>query len=143
MKPTSNSTRSVRIYQILSAIVEHIDNAIEDTKPYKNYTELSLNRVAQNSVAMEIIQIAELSKKVDSDFSKAHPDIPWNELRGLRNRLVHEYDQIEWDIVFRTVQDDLPVFRKALQGVIYTNQESRPSHKDGNVFKQADKAFGD
>jgi uncharacterized protein with HEPN domain len=122
---------------MLTAIVEHIDNAIADSRKHTTYEDLSLDRVSQNSIAMEIIQVAELSKKIDQEFSRNHPDIPWRELRGLRNRLVHEYDQIEWDIVFNTVRDDLPLFRKSLVKVIEDHHDARPAHTSHDAFSQA------
>lgn len=49
-----------------------------------------------------------------------HPDIPWTEIVGLRNRLIHGYDSVDFDILWQIVSDDLPpliaVLEKALEG---------------------------
>jgi uncharacterized protein with HEPN domain len=41
-------------------------------------------------------------------FRGAHPEIPWKSVAGLRDVLVHEYDTVDLDEVWRTVQSDLP-----------------------------------
>lgn len=51
---------------------------------------------------------------------EAYPRIPWRRLVGLRNRLIHGYDQIDLDIVWRIVKDDLPGLAKELEVVVST-----------------------
>jgi len=50
-----------------------------------------------------LIQIGELTRNLDKQFIEAHNDIAWNQIRGLRNRIVHDYEGINllliWDII--------------------------------------------
>ncbi len=48
------------------------------------------------------------------DFIAAHPDWPWEKIRGLRNRIVHGYDQLEPSIIWSTVADYLPTLLAAI-----------------------------
>ncbi len=56
--------------------------------------------------ALEII--GEAARKIPEDMRKAYPDIPWREIAGTRDKLIHEYFGVNLSVVWRTVQDDLP-----------------------------------
>ncbi len=52
--------------------------------------------------------VGEAAGKVSQDFRSKHPEIPWNRISGIRNRLVHGYFDIDMDIVWETVTTRLP-----------------------------------
>ena len=52
--------------------------------------------------------VGEAAGKVSQDLRRAHPEIPWNRISGIRNRLVHGYFDIDMDIVWETVTTRLP-----------------------------------
>jgi uncharacterized protein with HEPN domain len=60
------------------------------------------------AVLHQLIVIGEAAKRLSPDFRGAHPEIPWKSIAGLRDILVHEYDTVDLDEVWRTVQSDLP-----------------------------------
>ena len=47
-------------------------------------------------------------KKLPLSINEVYPNIPWNKISGLRNRIVHDYGSIQLDIIYNTVKDDLP-----------------------------------
>ncbi len=47
-----------------------------------------------------------------------HSEIPWRAIKGMRNRIVHEYGDVEISIVYETVVSDLPVLLKQLQDIV-------------------------
>lgn len=51
------------------------------------------------------------------EFANTHPQIPWRNMRGMRNRIAHGYFDIDQDVVWDTVQTALPPLRVALQGL--------------------------
>ena len=55
---------------------------------------------------------------IEPDLKRRHPQIPWNAIRGLRNRLVHAYWRVDHEIVQRIVRDDLPVLAADLKAVL-------------------------
>jgi len=66
----------------------------------------------QQAVAMSIVIIGEIATKINekhTDFVLAHPEIPWDSIRGLRNRIVHAYFAIDWQYVWETIHKDLPL----------------------------------
>jgi len=52
-----------------------------------------------------------------AEFVQSHPDIPWRNMRGMRNRIAHGYFEINLDIVWDTVQTALPELLKQLPAV--------------------------
>jgi uncharacterized protein with HEPN domain len=52
--------------------------------------------------------VAEAAGRAPVEVRVSHPDIPWPEIVGLRNRLIHGYDSVDFDILWQIVSDDLP-----------------------------------
>jgi uncharacterized protein with HEPN domain len=52
--------------------------------------------------------IGEAADKVAQDLRDRHPQIPWTQIIGMRHRLIHGYDAIDLDVVWQTIQGDLP-----------------------------------
>lgn len=65
----------------------------------------------QDAVAMRLQFIAELTKKLPEDWRSNHPEISWVEIVGMRNRIAHKYLEIDWEKVWLTLRDDLPVLK--------------------------------
>jgi uncharacterized protein with HEPN domain len=55
---------------------------------------------------------------VPAEERARHPDIPWPEIVALRNRLIHGYDSVDFDILRRIVSDDQPPLIAALENVL-------------------------
>jgi uncharacterized protein with HEPN domain len=62
--------------------------------------------------------IGEAASRVPESERDTYPRIPWRRLVGLRNRLIHGYDQINLDIVWRIVSDDLPALISELGSIV-------------------------
>ncbi len=62
--------------------------------------------------------IGEAAAKVSRGFRKAHPEIPWGDIIGMRNRLVHDYSNIDLDEVWDVVSEDVPALISQLEGLI-------------------------
>lgn len=52
--------------------------------------------------------VGEAASRVPGDIQRRYPNIPWPQIIGMRNRLVHGYDIVDYDIVWSTVTQDLP-----------------------------------
>jgi uncharacterized protein with HEPN domain len=77
----------------------------------------------QQAVIMSLIIIGEAATKVldkHRDFAEVHTQIPWHEMRGMRNRIAHGYFDINLDIVWKTVQTALPELLTKLAAVRQT-----------------------
>ena len=66
--------------------------------------------------ALEVI--GEAANKVTPETRAAHPEIPWTQVVGIRNRLIHAYFDIDLDIVWKTAAESLPELLSMLQAVL-------------------------
>lgn len=56
---------------------------------------------------------------LSSEVYESYPDVPWHELYGLRNRIVHGYDKVNKSIVWATVVKDLPVIKESIESIVH------------------------
>ncbi|MDX3774707.1 DUF86 domain-containing protein [Chromatiaceae bacterium AAb-1] len=74
----------------------------------------------QQAVIMSLIIIGEAATKIMdnySDFIQANPEIPWRNMRGMRNRIAHGYFDINLEVVWETIQTALPQLLRQLSSV--------------------------
>ena len=92
----------------------HIDHTLEYCNGL-SFDGFSCNRMLQEACVFDILQIGELAKNgLDNSFIAEHPDIPWKQMYGLRNRIAHDYEGIRMKIVWTTITEDFAPLRKTL-----------------------------
>ena len=95
-----------------AALLKIIDYCvqIEKTMDHFGYTfDIFLDSfIYQNSCAMCILQIGELTRHFDDEFRKIHSSIPWNKIIGMRNFLAHEYMKVNYDEFWKAITHDIP-----------------------------------
>ena len=79
--------------------------------------ELEENEILVDSVMFRLIQVSENSNKLTSEFKLYHASIPWIAIKGLRNRIVHEYGHVDLEVVYDTVMNDIPKLLDELQEI--------------------------
>lgn len=80
--------------------------------------DLTANEVLCDSVLFRLIQISENSIKLTPALKECHKAIPWQAIKGMRNRIVHEYGDVELSIVYQTVIEDIPQLCEMLEQII-------------------------
>ena len=78
----------------------------------------------QQAVAMSLLVIGESAARISEqycDFVTEHPQIPWNSMRGMRNRIAHAYFTIDWQFVWDTVYKELPSLINAITPILLPN----------------------
>ena len=80
--------------------------------------DLTANEVLCDSVLFRLIQISENSNKLTPVLKECHKSIPWQAIKGMRNRIVHEYGDVELSIVYQTVIEDIPQLCEMLEQII-------------------------
>ncbi len=65
---------------------------------------------------MEIL--GEAATRIAPQSRSKYPNLPWRQIIGMRNHLVHGYDTVDWDILWDTITDDLPPLIKALDSIV-------------------------
>lgn len=73
-----------------------------------SHAEFTTNLQLQDAVIRRLLIIAEAARRVSDVTRESLPGIAWQEMNGMRNRLVHEYDDVNLNIVWVTIQDDIP-----------------------------------
>ena len=71
-----------------------------------------------SAVLHQLLVLGEAVKRLSREFRDAHSELPWRVMAGMRDNLVHEYDSVDLDEVWKTVQDDLPKVISALKTLI-------------------------
>lgn len=89
-----------RILEDLAFIRKHMQNV--DQKAF------SENEILQDSMMFRLIQISENTRKLTDSYKEQHSSIPWTAISGLRNRIVHDYGNVDFSIVFDTLKRDIP-----------------------------------
>lgn len=73
---------------------------------------------SQWAVTTPLYNIGEQVYMLSPEFKKANPDIPWSVVSGLRHRLVHDYEGINWSIIVEVVFDEMDDFAKMIEKLI-------------------------
>lgn len=79
--------------------------------------ELDSNRMLNLALVRLLEIIGEAANRVSSGKRLKHPNILWGEIISLRNRLIHGYDQVDFDILWQIVNSDIPALIAALEPI--------------------------
>lgn len=94
-------------------IVGYIDKILHYSDGMNSNTFLSDTKLVEACV-FNLLQIGELAHRFDEDYTQNHTDIPWRKIRGLRNRLVHDYEGVNLELVWDIIGNDLAKLRDNL-----------------------------
>ena len=105
----------------IGQIIETIDVVLRRTKDVQILSDFLLSEsgmILLDSVCMKLIAIGESVKKLDrltnKDLLKNYPSVDWKGVMAMRDIIVHHYFEIDAEIVFQTIHDDLPLLRDVL-----------------------------
>jgi len=84
----------------------------------RSRVDLDADRQLVLALVKEVEIIGEAAFRLSDDTRKSHPQMPWADIIGMRHRLVHAYFDVNLDILWRTVQVDLPELLAALESLI-------------------------
>ena len=101
----------------LNKMLDDLRFLIEHTKG-KTYEQVENDPVLIDSIMFRLIQIAENSDRLTPAFKAEHSDLSWRELKGMRNRIVHDYGIIDLTIIYDTVINGIPEMYSQLEKLI-------------------------
>ena len=96
---------------------DHSREAI-DLLGEKTLDDLLHDRTLQLALVRLVEIVGEASTRVTAALKRQHPAIPWGEIAGMRNKLIHEYEYVDVNIVYNTVRNDLPPLITQLDEVL-------------------------
>ena len=98
---------------LIKKIIKHIDKIDEYACNVEQSVFLADTKIVEACI-FNLLQMGELTGKIDKKFKDVHSDIPWNKIRGLRNRIVHDYEGVRLEIIWDIVKNDLLILREQL-----------------------------
>lgn len=69
--------------------------------------ELRAGVESRRALRDSFTQLGEAASKISSAFRQAHPEIPWRDIVSMRNRIVHDYRNVNWRVVWDVIQNEL------------------------------------
>ncbi len=114
-----SKTDAIRIPGYLGHILEALNRIF---KYIDDIDEISFlqNTLAQDAVVRNLEVIGEASQNLSryhQEFVAAHSDVPWEKMYWMRNRLAHGYFTVDFEIVWRTLVNDLPELKQQIQAI--------------------------
>ena len=110
-----------RVEDYLGHIVQAIERATRYVEPLDTAAGLRQSEQIQDAVVRNIEIIGEAAGRIQRmypGFIVTHSELPWTEMRAIRNKIIHEYFDMDWDIVWATVKHDLPPLKKQIEAVL-------------------------
>jgi uncharacterized protein with HEPN domain len=100
--------------------LKDILQAIENINRYSRHgrKEFDDNELVQNWFIRHLQIIGESSRALPEDIRALAPDVPWNQVIGMRHILVHDYFEIDNDIVWGVIENDLPKLKARIEGLL-------------------------
>ena len=101
--------------------IRHIFEAAHEAVAFshgRSRADLDSDRRLNLSLVRLLEIVGEAARGISPDFRKAHPDLPWKSMVGMRDKLIHAYFDINLDVVWETVTQDLPPLITQLEKIV-------------------------
>ena len=105
----------VSLHQILA----YASEAVEITKG-KTRQDLDRDRLLNLAITRLVEMLGEAANRVPEAIRTQYPDLPWFQMIAARNRLIHGYDSVDFDILWAIIKNDLPILIARLKEILGT-----------------------
>jgi uncharacterized protein with HEPN domain len=106
-----------RVEDYLGHIAEAVTRIVGYVRPFPDVEAFGKNLQVQDAVVRNIEIIGEAVRHIERvapGFTGQHPEIPWAEMRGMRNVVIHQYFAVDLEILWTTATDDLPRLKRQI-----------------------------
>jgi uncharacterized protein with HEPN domain len=101
--------------------LRHILDAINTVEEYlQDVSESQFNgtRLLQDGVIRQIEIVGEAARHISKDIRRTYSEVPWQDVTGMRDKLIHDYFGVDIEKVWLTTQEDLPVLKRQVIGIL-------------------------
>jgi len=102
------------------AYIDHILDCIRKIRHFSKGLDIkkfSEDELVQDAILRNIEVIGEAAKKISADTKKTYYEIPWKEITGMRDKLIHDYLGVDNQVVWETIKKDIPELRRLLKEI--------------------------
>ena len=110
--------------------VADIQEAVSSILAFTNgmtWEQFAADRKTQYAVVRAFEILGEAAKKVPLSVRKRHTRVPWKQMAGMRDKLIHEYFGVNYQVLWKTVQTDIPPLQSRIAKAL--EQESKKAHR--------------
>jgi len=101
----------------LQHMLDHASEAVAMVRG-KEKSDLQKNRLLELATTRLVEIVGEAAAKISPENQAKYPFIPWSQIIGMRNRLIHGYDSVDLDVLWDTIEVDLPPLIAALKKIL-------------------------
>jgi uncharacterized protein with HEPN domain len=102
------------------AYLEHIRDAIRRIEKYTADGEDAFfaDEMKQDAVVRNLEIMGQAAKNLSLEFKGGHPEVPWKQMAGTRDKIIHEYFGVNWDLVWDIVERELPPLKRQIESLL-------------------------
>ncbi len=101
----------------LNHILDEINFLVKETESLK-FEEFMQNEVLKRACSRSIEIIGEATRNLSTDFKRKYKDIEWKKISGLRDKIIHYYFGVNWDIVWDMIKNRLPELKEQVENIL-------------------------
>ena len=108
-------------------LIQKIIGYIEDVEEYvrgEEARDFLADKKTITACAFTVSQIGELAKEITEETQTKYANIPWKSIRGMRNRIVHDYENVDLSVLWGTIKSSLPELKEKLKDIILNDTET-------------------
>ena len=105
----------------LHQIIVHAKEAVEICQG-KSREDLDTDRLLNLALTRLLEIVGEAANRVPEEVQAQYPQLPWLQMIGARNRLIHGYDSVDFDILWTIIKNDLPILIVQLEKILASDQ---------------------